>query len=566
MTASLEIVIFWEGKGGHYIYYKTILLVVLVVRGEIMEPKEYGLPHVKWRPHQRKAAEWATNMQGVAIVEAPTGSGKTALAAALGHSRPAIALVRTKALQHENYEVAYNFDALYGRGNYTCSLTGAKPGTMADNCAYAEEGMNKCPQYGECAYVQARELAKQSNKAALNYPYWLHVYSKWATHHSMMVCDEAHQLPDIVLDWAGCTVTEYERVRWNLPRFPILKSRGGKSIITKTESTTDQTINWLITVRAELLRLYLKFNQEGKTNQEALKNARHIELLGKKVRATIDAMSSCPDDWYIQSGPNVLTYKGKKTWGFIARPLTARHHFGRYFLSDKRSLLAMSATIGNPKTFASELGLTDYEFRRIESVWPVESRPIHALDIPRLGRKSGPTEWGRQADMIAEAINGLDPTWHGMIHVTSKVAATGLAERLAHRGLQDRVWVPPRVSTDEMMLKWHDQMDRKPGQIAVSWAMWEGYNGTREKICIAAKTPYPYLGDPYEKARQAYDGKFYLQRAAWQLEQGLGRTRRGREEDYDDGDSVAKYVAIADGGWKWLRNYMSESVLEAVIQ
>jgi len=530
-----------------------------------MNPREYGLPHDEWRPNQEEAVKWAETIQGTAIVEAPTGSGKTALAAALAHNRPTIALVRTKALQRENYQVSYGFDALYGRGNYECSLHNVKEGTMADDCAYAEEGMNKCPQYGLCAYVQAREAAKVSNKAALNYPYWLHVHSKWATDHSMMVCDEGHQLSDITLDWAGCTITENQRIRWDLPRFPILKSGSGGSILTKTEPVTDKAITWLVQVRSRLLTLYLQFNSDTEYSPEARKKARQIELLGKKVRATIDAMNSSPKDWYILSGPNVLQGNLRKTWGFIARPLTARHHFGRYFMKENMSLLIMSATIGDPDTFASELGISEYQYRRMEPIWPAETRPIHALDVPRLGRKSGQKEWDKQADEIAKAIKDLDPEWHGIIHVTSKVAASNLAEKLARRGLQDRIWVPPLTSTDAMINAWHSQMDKKRGQLAVSWAMWEGYDGLREKICIAAKTPYPYLGDSYEKARQAYDGKFYLQRAAWQLEQGLGRVRRGREEDYDTKDKKAAYVALADGGWKWLRKYMSDSTLNSIV-
>ena len=211
------------------------------------------------------------------------------------------------------------------------------------------------------------------------------------------------------------------------------------------------------------------------------------------------------------------------------------------------------------------LAYDDYIFHRLESVWKPEVRPVHALDVPRLGMKSKPEAWDKQADEIAKAIKSLDPSWHGLIHTTSKKAAGVLADRLAKRGLQDRVWVPPlKVGTEKQVELWHEQMDMRAGRIGISWALHEGYNGVREKICISAKTPYPYLGSDYEKARQVYDGKFYLQRTAWTLEQSLGRIRRGREEDYDVG-GVSKYVAIADGGYKWIRKYLSKSLMESIV-
>jgi hypothetical protein len=56
-----------------------------------------------------------------------------------------------------------------------------------------------------------------------------------------------------------------------------------------------------------------------------------------------------------------------------------------------------------------------------------------------------------------------------------------------------------------------------------------------------------------------------LQRTAWKLEQGLGRTRRGRREDYDI-DGVNGYVAIADGGWSRVKKYLSKGLQEAIVR
>jgi superfamily II DNA or RNA helicase len=62
-------------------------------------PHDYGLKHSEWRPHQRETIEWLLNNGSkIKIVEAPTGSGKTATATAISSRHPVISLMRTKNL------------------------------------------------------------------------------------------------------------------------------------------------------------------------------------------------------------------------------------------------------------------------------------------------------------------------------------------------------------------------------------------------------------------------------------------------------------------------------------
>jgi len=95
--------------------------------------------------------------------------------------------------------------------------------------------------------------------------------------------------------------------------------------------------------------------------------------------------------------------------------------------------------------------------------------------------------------------------------------------------------------------------------------MWMGFDGLAERIVIAAKAPFGDVGDEYEKQRSNYDRRMYLQRAAWKLEQGLGRTRRGRPGDYDVEGEKRGLVAIADASYRGFKNYLSESLKEALV-
>lgn len=529
---------------------------------ELNTPRDYGMPHNDWYPNQKMAVEWALARKKTAIMEAPTGSGKTGVATAVASMNKTLGIVRTKFLQEANYETGYSFTPLYGKANYPCVYEKARRDAMADDCAFNDEGMNRCPQYGVCPYCTQRELARNSDKAVLNYAYWFNVYAKWPA-PDVLVCDEAHQLSDLTLDWAGLVISESVRRDYDLPSFPIINNQGGKSILSSKSSPHSRAHAYLVEARKRLVRQYDIANSRAKTNAEDRKRARKIEMFGKKVRATMDAMSISEDGWYLMSGPRVMP-QGK--WGFIAKPLTARYHFSKYFTrKDDWRLLIMSATIGEPNVFAEELGITDYDFLQVPNAWTPEQRPIHALDVPRLGRKSPESAYEKQADSIATAIKECDPSWSGIIHTTSIAEAGRVAERLHSRGLEDRVFVSERAPTNQMVVNWHKRLRQVPNSILVTWALWEGYDGTRERINIAAKTPYPYLGDKYEVQRQRFDGKFFLQRTAWTLEQALGRTRRGQVDDYDTEDKMNGLVAIADGGYKWVRSYLSQSTREAIV-
>lgn len=529
-----------------------------------MDPIDFGIDHDEWRPHQLETVNWINETEGTILLEAPTGSGKTAIARALCNNKKGIALVRTKNLQKTNYQDSYGFVALFGRSNYPCDHPDVDVDATAENCLYDENRSAMCPAYSICKYYNRRTDAIASSKAALNYPYWLTTYNFWPS-PELLICDEAHQLPDITLDWAGIHINEWQRREWELPMFPILKSSNIQSAFFKPEPVEEKALDWLRRSLAVVDNKVQRLSIIGKSDKETAKKITQGERLIAKIKSTIDALEKSPRDWFIISGPGASTFKGEQVRAFVARPLTAKHHFPGYFMSEEWQTLIMSATIGNPEVFASELGIQEFNARSIPSVWDAKRRPIVELDVPRLGQKAPDSAWEKQADSIAKAINSVPSDWHGIIHTTSIAEAPRLASRLARRGLSDRVFVPRHASTTQMSADWEVRKRMHKGSLMICWAFWEGYDGLEEKINIAAKVPYPYLGDEYERQRRNYNGKFFLQRTAWQLEQGLGRSRRGREEDYDTDSEMRGLVAIADGSWKQVRNYLSQSFMEAVV-
>lgn len=486
----------------------------------------HNLPH-SLRPYQAEIIEAILSTPGPVILEAPTGSGKTCIASAVSSQKKVVALCETKSLQIENYGKRYDFVVLMGKANYPCLYA---PGRTAENCFF-ERTVSRCPQFRRCPYRVQKKAAQSSSRLSLNYSLWLQ--ARWARglKPSVLFLDEAHNVPEIVLSAFGCFVTPEQRRDLNFPPFPFL-----------CDGQVDEAMDWLSRARVILSNV-----------RRRRSDSRELFQMENQLLSALNALKECPEDWYIYSNP----------LGFTVQPLTARHFF-RTLFPYPETLVAMSATIGNFRAFARELGMADYLALKVSNPWPAWSRPVHILDCPPLSRGTSTKEFEHQADAIARAIHACPPDWSGFIHVTRQSEAPALAERLARRGLADRVWVPPQGPTHTRMALWQARKRKQKGSLAITWDMWEGVDGLEERICIGAKVPFPDLSSRYETARLYYDPDMYRQRAAWKLEQGLGRTRRGRPEDYDDTE-IRGFVAIADGNWEQIENYFSQSLREALV-
>jgi Rad3-related DNA helicase len=539
-------------------------------------PRQWGLPHDEFRPYQLDSIIWALSHGGAMFLEAPTGSGKTGIAAATSRVGNTIAVCRTKNLQKVNYGELYKAAVLYGKGNYPCKHPD-NIGMTGTECLYLGESMDEaCEHAWKCPYLIAKWEAIGAKFAALNYAYFLLTHWHIKDPPLNLFLDEAHQVPDLVLDFVGCTLFEDDLYHWDLSFPPDLNSTRGSGMLYSVPPVIDTVLPWLIEVKKDMRHIVIGLQDtiEDEDYNTPL-NRRELvraERLEDKVGRTIQSLQDGPEDWFIMGGGAARRMgTGKRRVPvLVCRPLTARHHLPLQFQAPGRTIL-MSATIGQPEVLAEELGIEKFVSRAVPNQWEPFQRPVHILDAPKLNYKSTDADFEQQADVIAEAIKGCDPNWCGLVHITRKREARLIAERLANRGLQDRIWVMPGadgiyVPTDKQVTAWEQRKRKVPNSICISWSLTEGYDGLAERINISAKVNFPALGDPYERARMQYSNKFYLQRTAYTLEQSLGRTRRGRAQDYDTQDEQRGFVAVADGNYMRVRKYLSESLREALVE
>ncbi len=570
-------------------------------------PQDYNLPHDIFRPGQPETINWCEGLTGPGIIEAPTGSGKTVYARAVSLQKKTIALCRTKSLQAENYGTTYGFAVLFGRSNYDCVFPD-NVGAMADECINGTN-MNRCDHSpvkiqeakerigtGEerdkdqeisdnipCPYMVQKDHCRMSRAASLNYAYWMIAGWPRESQPTYLFLDEAHELGKLVIEFAGTIVNEKDREKYDLSHFPESDGKPVNALLAGIKKDpVPVALDWLESsmdiLKPQLEALEAKVERAKGSNAELVKQAQVCMKLHSKIKNTHRALMEEPDEWFIRSGRLARKYQGRFEPGFICKPLTARHHFPYYFLGHSQATIMMSATIGDFDEFSKELGIDDYQSRIVPNQFTADQRPIYALDAPAMGaRKSSETQaefdnrFDKQADEIAKAIKECPSDWSGLLLVTRKTEAALLARRLSKRGLGDRVWPMAGhdgvyTPTNQQVEAWNERRAQVPGSLCIAWSLWEGYDGTDEKINIVCKTPYPVFGsdDSYEGQWRRYRMSRYLWTTANTLAQGLGRTRRGRLEDYDTNGNVNGLVAIADSSWSRVKSKLPQDLLDAV--
>lgn len=497
-----------------------------------MEIEEYKLPHLLDRPGQQDAMDWLLNSKvKYNILRAATGLGKTALAAAASIEFRTMALVLHKSLQSANYQDQYDFDVLYGKSNYPCIERNKK-------LQSAMFGQQKYTAYDcgnphcDCPYQRQRIHCLSSLRVSLNYAKFLmlHQFSE-LYQPEYLFCDEAHNLPNIVTNFVGLTLS------WNNE---FLQCYG--QIKPKAEGRLNYP---------EAMALFRQcarvVNQNKPKQKEDLAKWRKWKRINTKIQVTNEILAGGSlKDWYYETNKEKL----------IIKPLTAKYHFKSMFgVADK--VVLMSATI--KPSIADRLGLEDneWDYHEVKNPWPSPSRIVYDLGGPAINWRSSDEDREENAKRIDDI---LDENKTGTIHVTSKRQAKELRGRLYKTQNDIDFFIPTiGLSTEHQYQEWLDV--REPGVYCISWNFHEGVDLGQDDISVLAKVPWINFSSNYEKTRMEYDQQWYLEQAAMKLEQACGRTRRGMKEHYYPN---AKLVYIADSSWHRLKTLLSDDFRNSI--
>lgn len=530
------------------------------MEANIVSPRELGCPHDTWRVSQYNAYLVSKRMMdrggGTIFLEAPTGTGKSMIATALGYHEPILVCTHTLSLLSQ-YENVYGFSVIRGRQEYSCVNSkrisrwkrryGVTP--LASDCHY--EPMHSCSSSDNCPYLLAKHEALSARLAACTYRY-IGVSALMKERAGNIVLDEAHDAAEELVRFNTFEVS-FERIRdLELPIFPIpTYGPDGKGDVI-TDITRDNIQKWINTC---MWNLTFASTQDDKAGTIARRTARRFTRMLEDLHTT---------DWFLEVAHDRV----------ILRALDAVKIANQVF-AKKRTKLLMSATIGDPAPLAHALGISDYEFHTFPHPVPPQFRMIKDLRLPRMTRENltqNPHYPYEQVQSLWAWIQNFPPEWRGVILTTSYRKIEVL-----HRCLESLTQTPPlgrRLIVQHAGEKVNTVVnrfitDKQPGDVMIGTIQGMGSGidlyGDLARWIVIAGVPFPVPTDRYEIARRRKTGMKYERWLVYsQVVQACGRISRAEQEN---GSWLPNYAALADGSatTKIAMKYLAPWFREAIV-
>lgn len=512
------------------------------------DPKLYGLSHTTWRPNQlsflRKVINRSDGDKKFVFGELATGSGKSVIPTVLSNERRVLVLVQTLGLLKQ-YEREYGFDIVMGRQEYPCSMPQKvrewkrrynKTPTAAD-CHF--DNMRQCSSYSDCPYVQARNNAILSDRAACTYRYAA-LSDEMKNRGGILVLDEAHNSAEEMLSLSEFSISQDQLDTHRMPEFP-LESYGIDGDGDMLEKPArDKILRWLYACGDIVGRKdALDFMTEEGARQKGL--AKYIDSGIKFIENTEDIFLYVGRDSTYWDAPFRL----------VLKPLSVLDLAEKMF-ENKEMVILMSATIGNPKPLATELGIEYFDSYTYAHPVPKEYRPIYDLGMERMtweNVRREPNLPRTQGLLIARFIKKFDPKWRGIVLTTSNYKVNELRKVLSEK-LDGRIFIPSKQSRSVNRRISDFLNDTTPGLVSVDtiqgWGSGLDLSFDKARMSIIAGVPFLNPSSRYDVLRSERPGghAYSLWNTFNAVVQACGRVSRG--EIVDD-DYLLNVAALADG-------------------
>jgi Rad3-related DNA helicase len=486
---------------------------------------------------------WFEDKKKFAILDAPTGVGKSAIAMTVANffkddrnkinsSLRGSYVVTTETILQSQYTNEYSdkLASIWSKKRYKCEGRGGVTCDVGTIVNKMTGGI-----FCKCQYLKDKESFIKSDISLTNMTFLLnqfeHGKAKFDTiNRNCMIIDEAHNAERIMTDFATIELSKYYLESHNI------------AWIVNNKLDYDKLIEWArdvvfkkLAIKKVAMNERLESYAKLKTNVE--NNASYKKLMDDYINI---------DKFVCHLGMFFKLYE-KNKWVFYTnedqtsiffKPLFSNEFMNMLYDKGEKILL-MSATILDDKIFTKANGITNYTYMTLTSPFPKENRPIHHLDCGQLNMKS----ISKTMPTIISTIESLlslpeHANQKGIIHCNSY-----LISKAIQAGVKNRRLIFHKTSDRAEALKKHLLSDGPT--VLVSPSLTEGLDliDDLSRFQIIVKVPFPYLGDHYIKAKMNLIDDWYQWQTVKCIVQSSGRSVRS-ETDY-----ATTY--ILDGDFKW---------------
>lgn len=494
------------------------------------------------RKSQVLAFEWMQSQiknKKYLVLEAPVGSGKTAIGVTLARylGQQSYVLTPQKILQKQ-YEKDFldikdiKLSSLYGKVNYPCV-------NKNTNC---EIGSLLKPKCENCTHKKAKAIAEDANITVFNYDlallYLMNPDSKFKK-RKLMVLDECHSLEQILTEFDAISITYNQMQKLGIKWTQISDiQQAHKWVVNTYLPALSDKIERMESLVEELLE------RKGRVTPDEIYQIKEYEALNEHLITLQDFQFISSDELtkhYILVHDK-LNLKFKRLYG--------RTTFERYIKPNAEHFLFMSSTIISFEGYCKDNGIPIEEaaFLSLKSEFPEDNREVFYIPQMKMTVNWNNPENTKQRKQMLSFIENLCEMHqgeNGIIHTANFKIAEWLVENL--KVTQKIFHHNPNNDLDRGVVISSFQESDVPS-ILISPSITEGLDLKDDlaRFAIIAKVPFPHLGDQWVKARQDLSGEWYRRQAIISVIQGCGRIVRS-DTDYGN-------VYILDGSWEALYN------------
>lgn len=490
----------------------------------------------------------------IVILEAPVGSGKSAIAMTFARQQaanpskipeeeggeppmPVHVLTPMKSLQDQYYnDFPKDLVTMKGRSSYPC-VTESSPREAAMVFKQVRDGKVIPPRYsepncadapckgspayykscvdsvGHCPYTLAIEVAQESEVITHNLHGFLYQtsFSAKFKKRSLMIVDEAHEIEGIIRDFV---------------KKKIVVNRAITEEVVRSITDLASWIRFL--TRVENVPLESDAERAKKLGDPAFKSVRdeymdRVAFLESKEEVYKAGFSVEYEAGFRQGEAQ----QSSTILEFV--PKYVGQEAQRFILSYGDRILLMSGTIYDKAVFCRKLGINPSEaaFIRIPSTFPAENRPIYLK--PQYQVDTSFAKWNENFDEMVEKVETIMNIFKddkGIIHAPSYMAGEQLANALGSRRIVTH-------SKGNFLSTLESHFQSEGNQVLVSPNISQGvdFKNDRARFQIILRVPYMSTQSKFVEDMVKNSFQDYNYEALVVFGQQCGRVNRA-EDDY----------------------------------
>jgi ATP-dependent DNA helicase DinG len=482
-----------------------------------------------------KIDEAFKNGKRIVILEAPVGSGKSAIAMTFARAYESSHIITPrKSLQDQYYEdFEDDIVLMKGRNSYPCTYD-HYPQSYIKICKEVANGMVKPPARGEpscadgpcngnpdvwkmcvedngpCPYSIAIETAQKHHTIVHNIHSFIFQtkFSGKFDQRNMMIIDEAHEIEGVIREFISKKITVKTPVRTE---------------DTPSYDTIEEWSDWFL--QDAFVPEETDYDRQRKAADDEYKSQRdeHIDRI-TNFRLSADFYK---DGFSVRTNP---VFAGTRIIGtsFEFVPHSIGNAANHYLLDYGQRVLLMSGTIYDHDQYCRSIGVDpkDALSIKIPSSFPLANRPIYMK--PEYQTDTSHAMWKENFDemvQIIDRIQGIFKDVKGLIHAPSYGAALEIARAVPGNRLVTH-------ERHDFQQKLEEFYASKEPLIFVSPVCQQGvdFKDDRARFQILTRVPYLNTSDPFIDHKVKNDFNWYNYQALIVFGQMIGRPVRSERD------------------------------------